>query len=331
MVIPNAVAFSRGKVSIVALTIVILSLFNLAWNHVVNPDPPQPLSSWESLLYSRQLSKTKKYKNYDPEARYTYFHDLENYYIHIPKTAGYYVFGKIEEMVASTFEHNRPHVCNIKMRPLYTLDSKKCQFCFTEQTYSHYPKRTYTMIRNPRDHVISQYFHCAESKEHYYTAKFMPSLDEWLEAWVLALDNETKAEENEKFKCYDPRNKQTSFVYSHLANDEKKDLETLDKRFEVIAPFERMDTSICVIFIQFSGRVPDECVCASEREKNRNRNSELVDHGVKHHGSSFVTTAEQDGMIAKITTEDVMLHKYTNQLFEKKLKETEEVYGITVC
>ncbi len=161
----------------------------------------------------------------------------------------------------------------------------------------------------------------------------MPSLDEWLEAWVLALNNETKAEENEKFKCYDPRNKQTSFAYGHLGDDERKDLETLDKRFEVIAPFERLDTSVCVIFVQFSGRVPEECVCAmaTDEKKNRERKRELVDHGVQHHGSSFVTTPEQDEMISKLTMEDVVLHTYTNQLFEKKLKETEQDFGITIC
>ncbi|KAL7449578.1 hypothetical protein ACHAXS_000209 [Conticribra weissflogii] len=93
----------------------------------------------------------------------------------------------------------------------------------------------------------------------------MPSsLDEWLEAWTLALDNETKSEENEQFHCYDPRNYQTSWVYNELKEDESKDLETLKKRFAVSAPFDRMDTAICAIYIQFSGRVPTECVCSSK-------------------------------------------------------------------
>lgn len=72
----------------------------------------------------------------------------------------------------------------------------------TEQKYSD------AIIRDPREHVLSMYFHCAESRDH-------KALAQWLQAWVDAKGNTTfgnktiASELGGRFRCYNPINFET--------------------------------------------------------------------------------------------------------------------------
>ncbi len=291
--------------------------------------PPTP-TSWNPPHQDyRKLDETSKL--------------LEHFFMHIPKTGGWSVFYGIENFSKKYYEKDRPRSCSIWTRPLYDRD-KWCKFCFAHTKYTKLAHRTYTMVRNPRDHVLSQYFHCKESTDHKKRAHFMPkSLDEWLEAWVLAMVNETKAEVNKRFQCYDPRNLQSSFVFHSLEGGENQKYdgdeftmtEMIKNRYDVIAPLEKIDTAICVIFIEFSGRVPEECVCATYKETppvGIERHLEVdVQHGVRHHGSSYNITSEQEALIEKLTQEDKWLYSRTMELFEANLKDLEDEYGLKIC
>jgi len=300
-------------------------------------DHPPNQTSWHPPLHGyRQLDERNGENNETTKL-------LEHFYMHIPKTGGWNVFYGIENLTKKLYGKDRPRACNIWTRPLYDRD-KWCIFCFAHTKYTKLAHRTYTMIRNPRYHVLSQYFHCKESTDHKKRAHFMPSsLDEWLEAWVLALDNETKAEENEQFQCYDPRNLQSAFAFHDVEGEENENynrdeftmMEVIKKRFDVIAPFERMDVAICVMFIEFSGRVPEECVCAADKDTTATgieRHLEVdIKHGVRHHGRSYNTTLEQEALIEKLTRDDDWLYSRTMELFETNLKDLEEEYGVEIC
>mmetsp|Transcript_15559 Transcript_15559/g.32480 ORF Transcript_15559/g.32480 Transcript_15559/m.32480 type:complete len:341 (-) Transcript_15559:17-1039(-) len=321
----------RDRAVKVVFVIGFLALFiNLAWDpddfRGYHSPSPTTLSRNPPLYENRQLSNQENNNNTKPFR-------LGNFYLHISKTGGWNVYQKmfaLEESQRQEEEESR--ICEIAQGSLKRR-KLSCDFVFSERRYSKYANRAYAVVRNPRDHVLSQYFHCTESRDHRNNAHFMPSsLDEWLEAWTLALDNETKAEENKQFHCYDPRNYQTSWVYNELKEDESEDLETLKHRFAVIAPFDRMDTAICTIYIQFSGRVPAECICSSkETERKLIHDKHDATHGVKHHGSSYNTTSEQDALIEKLTTDDALLYNRTVELFKGTLKKTEEEYGVKIC
>ena len=256
--------------------------------------------------------------------------------MHIPKVGGYYAYAKINEMLISSPQYkdllieDKFSFCNMVLHPVtgelkLTEKGARCNMWMSEQMYTSLltmPEHIYTVVHNPRDHILSQYFHCTESREHLDRSMFMPSLDEWLESWVLALNNETKAQENSKFQCYSPINLQSS--YTQFQPEENDSLQDLERRFTVIAPFDNMDLSMCVIFIHYAGWVPETCKCSNDRYL-------AEDHGVKHHGGSFETTDQQDELIQKLVQNDNLLFNYTKTLFAQKLKHTEEEYSVNLC
>jgi hypothetical protein len=93
----------------------------------------------------------------------------------------------------------------------------------------------------------------------------MPSLDVWLDAWVDAIGNSTKRQENGKrFRCkYNPINHQSEYVQfdPEKADKGKEDLKS---RYDVIGDNAQMVKSICLIFIRYTGWVPKECACSND-------------------------------------------------------------------
>lgn len=97
--------------------------------------------------------------------------------------------------------HTRKHVCNLWM---------------SEVPWTPIAQHNYIVLRNPRHHVLSQYFHCRESREHgspEKRAKMPHDLTHWLEAWTRAIHNTTQRERNRKFFCYMPLNLQSTYVF----------------------------------------------------------------------------------------------------------------------
>jgi hypothetical protein len=150
---------------------------------------------------------------------------LDHFFMHIPKTGGVYARDTLPDLLQKSPQwkrlrpYNRYKLCGVGLRPLARFPSfpnhqrnVRCTMWMTEQPYSDIPQHTYAILRSPRSHVLSQYFHCAESI-HRSDKAIMPSLDSWLDAWVDGLDNQTKREQNGRFDCpYNPISYQSTFV-----------------------------------------------------------------------------------------------------------------------
>mmetsp|Transcript_13168 Transcript_13168/g.29011 ORF Transcript_13168/g.29011 Transcript_13168/m.29011 type:complete len:320 (-) Transcript_13168:610-1569(-) len=91
----------------------------------------------------------------------------------------------------------------------------------------------YTVVREPISHVLSQYFHCKESRDHARNKNTktgellnlqnkMPPLDQWLAAYVEFNDNWSRWTKRERvgnamklksqFRCYDPIDTESTFT-----------------------------------------------------------------------------------------------------------------------
>lgn len=121
----------------------------------------------------------------------------------------------------------------------------------------------------------------------------MPSLTEWMEAWVAAQSNATQAKVNQHFQCYDPRNLQSRYAGTLWNKKEGGDYddndpkytydntiyytvrgaketraatstastrnislslpEQLQAQFAVVGDTSRMGPSLCLIFIRYTG------------------------------------------------------------------------------
>lgn len=212
----------------------------------------------------------------------------------------------------------------------------KCSMYSSETSYPSTITATtlfdhvYTTVRDPKSHVISQYFHCKESVHHRDRAKFMPpTLQEWLDAWVLAMGDESKIRENEnKFQCYNPINLQSSYVRFDPDVQPTAEKDLLE-RYDVIGTSDEMVKSLCATFISYQGYVPEKCDCTDTTL--RKRRMDRYDHGVSHHGSSYETTLEEDEAIAKLTQKDLQLFEVSQKVFEKQVLGLEEMFGIKVC
>jgi hypothetical protein len=55
------------------------------------------------------------------------------------------------------------------------------------------------------------------------------------------------------------------------------------------------------------------------------------DHGVQHHGETYPTTPEQDVLLDHLTQWDQLLYRIAQELFWKRLKETQDEYGVQIC
>ncbi len=117
-------------------------------------------------------------------------HDM----IHIPKTGGYYIHPNIMNLLGNTPEfqalpkEKQFRLCNLgagKRKRPESYNGVKCTMYMSEQQYSENSTNTYVIIRNPRHHVLSQYFHCTESNDHAKESHRMPSLENWLEYWTF--------------------------------------------------------------------------------------------------------------------------------------------------
>jgi hypothetical protein len=237
----------------------------------------------------------------------------------------------------------------------------------SEQGYTSEPEHIYAIVREPKEHVLSMYFHCKEAKEH-KGKKSMPSLDVWLDTWVDAIGNQTQKQVSarKRFGCnYNPINHQSNFVQFD-PDKADKGKEDLKSRYDVIGDNAQMVKSVCVIFIRYTGWVPKECDCStassnalsiesnltaavnvsssSARRQLRDRHSSSSrrrlglaydtakhSHGVTHHGATFNTTELQDQAIAKLRDVDSLLYNISREVFKEQVQEVEEEYQIKVC
>ena len=155
---------------------------------------------------------------------------------------------------------------------------QQCGMYMTESHWSDVPQHVYSIIRDPREHIVSAYFHCKESKHH--GKKFghlMPdTLDEWLNEWVetkrkgKGLLKAQALKRMERLRCYNPINMQSSLLlapatppsYGEESAPAPVTKGTLADRFDVLGLTSQMDKSLCMIFIRWNGIVPNRCDCS---------------------------------------------------------------------
>ena len=275
---------------------------------------------------------------------------VTHFFSHIPKAGGYYALSSLEKLLQTKFKRKQYKICNHGVSPIekFSPGPKKqpCHMWMSEYPYSDIPQNTYIIVRDPRQHTLSQFFHCTESDAHAKaiaqgkTSREKPmthNLTHWLHAWVKA-SNQDRPQvgslnmyEN-MFSCYTPVNFQSRWMGFDPAvarGDNAK--QELRQRFKVIGDMAEMDKSICLIFIRYTGWVPDACACnAVEQPVEQQMLSRS--HGVKHHGAQYNTSAYEDELIQKLREIDNELYyQYVKDIFEEQVKEVEQEFGVHLC
>eukprot|EP00546_Thalassionema_frauenfeldii_P001557 CAMPEP_0178936228 /NCGR_PEP_ID=MMETSP0786-20121207/25053_1 /TAXON_ID=186022 /ORGANISM="Thalassionema frauenfeldii, Strain CCMP 1798" /LENGTH=351 /DNA_ID=CAMNT_0020614601 /DNA_START=113 /DNA_END=1168 /DNA_ORIENTATION=- len=274
---------------------------------------------------------------------------MPHLFSHIPKTGGYYVFEMVNKLY---LEYNSTvAACNLGSAHFFTRKATtKGKHCVMWMSERHYYKIrnhdkdafVYTIVRNPKHHVLSQFFHCQESKDHEKRRSAIENvtLDQWLLSHARAGVNvRRRARLKKRFQCYDPFNLQWSYVESKdvtsnvttflTGNQSRSEIkQDLKDRYTVIGDQSQMGESICVIFIRNSGFVPRECNC-SHTPLNRRRLSS--DHGTLHHGATFQTSVKQDALIDALTENDMTLYSIAKEIFAEQAKAIEEEYQFNLC
>ena len=284
-----------------------------------------------------------------------------HFFIHIPKTGGYYASYWLIHMLFHTPQmlalspEKQFRLCNIgdgqlAYRPKQHTgkDGKsiRCNMWMSEQPYESKAANSYTLIRDPRKHVLSQYFHCTESTDRPELLRkrleLIGSLDDWLGKWVLAIDDKMKEREANAMQCYDPRNLQSRYVdydpWKWINPDVA--LGDLHTRFTVIGPMDQMDKTLCVTFIHYTGWVPPHCDCTTTSSEGKDekkpddanhRRLRGASHGVVNHGHSYNTTEYQDALIRKLTEKDILLYEGVKRLFDEQVRVLEKRMNVKLC
>jgi len=276
--------------------------------------------------------------------------------MHIPKTAGYYAYRIVSSTLSNDPNYNKlsPNdkyrLCNVGEMPILKdtilmpeYGGTKCTMYMSEYHYNKLPSNkipqfAYTIIRNPKHHVLSQYFHCTESNDRGARQKNakrevpLPNLDEWLSKWVLSIDDSKERFLNSKMRCYNPIDMQSKYVGFDNDSLNNTAMKSIQQKFTVVGPLDDIDRVLCVVMIHYAGWLPAKCNCSSsDDDQRRRRLAEISQHGVIHHGSTYNTTRFEDSLIEKLTTKDELLYDYSKQLFETQLRVVEEYFNVTIC
>ena len=269
-----------------------------------------------------------------------------HYVIHIPKTGGTYFSNQANKLLLSDKHSNadRPWLCDVGVKSHDYISSfpeafprtgrrrKNCTAFIAESDYNERADYTYTILREPTSHVLSQYFHCKEAPVHTKKKReLMPSLDEWLQYWHNHMDEAKKLEKDrdELFKCYIPVNMQSKLLnLNHtriFGDNEDAAIKEIESRFTILGDTSQMTKTKCSIVAAFSGIVPTPCNCTHLKRRRLN------DHGVIHHGNTFNATVQQRKLIDEITKVDQQLYRYSKVIFARQVEKLEKDFGVKIC
>ena len=223
---------------------------------------------------------------------------------------------------------------------------QQCSMYMTESHFSDVPQHVYSIIRDPREHIVSAYFHCKESKHHgKKLGHLMPdTLEEWLNAWVKTkrVGKAQALKRMEGYRCYNPINMQSSLLLSPASppsyGEESAPVvslskETLAERFDVLGLTSQMDKSLCLIFIRWTGIVPDRCNCSQNAEGKEvlAHHGAIHSHNVTNHGGTHEHTKEQLKAIEELADVDMKLYAVAEELFAEQVAEVERKFSIKLC
>lgn len=275
--------------------------------------------------------------------------NFTHFFSHIPKSGSSYAFSTISDMLFTDpkwlairrvkNEYSRHRACNegkvntrkFKARYRYGFQEDYCNLWMSESRYTSEPAKIYTIVREPREHVLSMYFHCLESEDHSKKrGSMMHNLTAWLEEWVAGIGNKTKRVENHRFQCYKPIEHQSKWT----TFDPELGKEDLRQKWTIIGDNRQMTKSICMIYIRWNGWVPWQCNCTSGTSSKPRAGADKTDdfdHGVKHHGATYNTTPYQNELIGKLRGNDTMLYKLTQEIMQEQEREIEDEFNVKLC
>jgi hypothetical protein len=294
-----------------------------------------------NLLYSKIDNSTWK----DGKIK-----EFTHFLSHIPKSGGTYAFRAVASLVMNDPQWQRLDAgdkfrpCDVATKSLDHFQAHflvhykgiPCTLWMTEQPYRpSVAKHVYTIVRSPKEHVVSQYFHCTESRPHKGQAHFMPkTFDAWLDSWASAIGNPAAIEANGRYRCYNPTNHQSYF----LGFDYRTTKQKLRSKFDVIGINAEMSKSACLIAIKYAGFVPEKCICnpsssssGNDGSSSKKLNVGKVAHGVTHHGGSYNTSSSQEQAISKLTDLDQLLYDMVTEIFYEQVQAVERKHKVTLC
>jgi hypothetical protein len=226
----------------------------------------------------------------------------------------------------------------------------------------------FVMFRDPQSHVLSQYFHCTESRgTQQYTARLnsMPkSLHEWLYIWDETRRNKSLARRklphhahahwnDPRMKCYNPIDFQ-SWITGYPQSKQE-----LEEKFDATGILSEFHRSACVFSTMVLNRVPPACNCSHLTTLRSNGNDQSTttrimsnnedddddnsindgtrkthngqSHGVTHHGDTYQPSAEELKLIRNLTMHDQILYNNAKEIFYAKVADLEQQYQVTFC
>lgn len=202
------------------------------------------------------------------------------FHLHIPKTAGVSFFLDASRVLSSIGGR------------LQVFSSEGCYSWADAMNLYPFKGRivgSALMLRNPRAHVLSQYFFCIKPDRPARDLQQMPqSFEEWIQAWTnirehgglnrnfLAAQNWAPVNETElPFSCFSPVNLQTQhlacqrpFEYRYgFADDVKLSLAVHNMNVSYfVGLVEAYRESMCLFHAKIVGVLPAACACNSTRE-----------------------------------------------------------------
>lgn len=216
-------------------------------------------------MYPKSLITVPDLKDVSKDGKGSLFH------FHIPKCAG------------GSFHHDIT-------ASLPELEIQSSEACYED----HRDSRMVSMLRDPRTHVLSQYFHCRTSRDHAYGHGFVhATFPEWIDSWS---DHLTEMEQfkSKAFCCYYPNNLMAarftcgSGISERAAHFHPAPMQVLKEKIgnlSFVGLVEAYPESLCLLRIRETGKFPEDCECGADSSGVSQRVSHDT-HGTHVHSIS---------------------------------------------
>jgi len=257
------------------------------------------------------------------------------YHLHIPKAAGTSFHIDIKRIVGES---------------KWTIDSH--EGCFGDSPHAR--AGVVTMLRHPRDHVLSQYTFCATSTDKGTQIlkkwRTMPStFGAWIQAWSR-LRKEGRARRDFSrvgptlhntpwcsylpFKCYSPLNLQSQRFTCEAASKypDKLDVDRAVTNMHAsffIGIVEAYPESMCLFRAKTTNKVPASCNCNLAKNKSKKQKGHHAGHGsAKHSVQNVPREVLQD--VDSFTEGDQELYRAAVHRFINETREVEVRHGVKI-
>eukprot|EP00931_Biecheleriopsis_adriatica_P018414 TRINITY_DN12915_c0_g2_i1.p1 TRINITY_DN12915_c0_g2~~TRINITY_DN12915_c0_g2_i1.p1 ORF type:complete len:676 (-),score=84.30 TRINITY_DN12915_c0_g2_i1:102-2129(-) len=272
----------------------------------------------------------------------TYLSDLANpkrhlmeggmYHVHIPKVAG------------MSFKKDASEISRSNV--------------FSEETcLSDYPTsgKHLVLLREPRAHVLSQYYFCRDSDDAgpSHANFLMPKdISDWINFWIRFMStgksrqnfqygphtvhNSPWCSSRMPFGCYSPSNLQSqrltcqhdTYDYSTYASEDAA-IKQLDKLY-FVGIQEAYQESLCLLYGMTHDDLPEWCDCTNKTAWSKATLTKET-HGSVHHDFSELSQETRQG-IDNLTAGDAALYKAGVKRFVHDVRELEKrLHGQILC